>query len=181
MASLADAIEAAQARNQETVIQTARIAAPNFDLTMGEKNALGLFQRWARDRGVKAMPPAPAVVAAWIKSEAESGIDTRQIELCLEALQKVTDAHLLPSPVATAVVRAELGRVLQIQPPRSWPTSDKLKFHSLPPEIKIVISRRDQQDSKALRRLMNEAAEFRKSNSNQKEIDSNGTSDQKTA
>jgi hypothetical protein len=162
--NLAQAIEEAQARNQDKVIKTARIAAPDFELTTSEKNALGLFQRWARDRGVKAMPPAPAVVAAWIKSESESGIDTQQIVLCVEALQKVCDSYLLPSPVATAVVRAELGAVLQTQPPRSWPNSDKLKFHSLPPEIKQVISKRDQQDSQVLRRLQNELAEIRKAN-----------------
>src|SRR5262249_43765864 len=101
------------------------------------------------------------------------GIDTQQIVLCLEAIQKVTDAHLLPSPVAVAVVREALGCALQVQPPRSWPNSDKLKFHSLPPDIKAVISRRDEQDSRVLRRLQNELAEIRKA-TQPKEIDTNG-------
>jgi hypothetical protein len=173
MNGLAVAVENAQRANENKLKLTARIAAPNFELTVNEKNALGLFQQWARDRGVKALPPSPAVLAAWIKSEGEAGIDTRQIELCLEALQKLCDSYLLPSPVATAVVREELGKVLKTQPPRSWPTRDKLKFHSLPAEIKQVISRRDQQDSQVLRRLQNELAEIRKANKPM-ETDTNG-------
>lgn len=110
--TLAEQIEIAHQHNERKV--TARIAAPRFELTQGEKNALGLFQRWARDRGVKAMPPAPAVVAAWVQSESESEIDTQQIVLCLEAIQKITDAHLLPSPISTAVVRLATYHALKL-------------------------------------------------------------------
>jgi hypothetical protein len=131
------------------------------------------------------MPPAPPVVAAWIKSEAEAGINTRQIELCLQAIQKVCDSYLLPSPIASAVVRLETGRALKVEPPRTWKKEEQSLFFSLPPEIRGVVARRSKHDSDLIRRLQNDNAELRRqlgTNSNQtKDIDSDVTPDQKTA
>jgi hypothetical protein len=60
-------------------------------------------------------------------------------------------------PVAGAIDEASA-----IDPPRSWPKEYKLRFKSLPYDLKSFLARHDAQREKALRRAQNETAVARK-------------------
>ena len=51
------------------------------------------------------------------------------------AIEALHDNSGYPNPCATASVKVELGRILNLDGPRSWPKADRLKFNSLPIEI----------------------------------------------
>ena len=80
---------------------------------------------------------------------------SRQSRLC-------TTTSNYANPVATAAVRCELGRLFNLDGhPRSWPKADRLKYNALPIELRIVIDRRETQNTRALRKLQNDFAAFK--------------------
>jgi hypothetical protein len=167
--TLTQQIEAAQQHNEKTI--TSRIAAPRLELDANEQRHVKLFIQWAKDRGVKSLPASPAVVASYVRSEAESGIGGEQIAQTIEAIAKLHDNYLLPNPTAVAVVRAELSAALQVSPPRNWKREEQLLFVTLPPDVQAIVARRAKTDSDLIRKLQNQNAELKKqlgSNSNTK-------------
>jgi hypothetical protein len=66
------------------------------------------------------------------------------------AIEALHDNAGHSNPCATASVRIELGRILNLgDGPRSWPRADRVKYLALPVEIQAVIDRREQQNSRA--------------------------------
>jgi hypothetical protein len=170
--NLAQAIAEAHSRNEQTL--AARIAAPKPQLDSDALVCVRRFADWCKSRGVPFCPAQPATVAAYIGFENKEGANFQRIFETVRAIEQMHDAAGLSNPCATMAVRHELGNIYHIDAPRSWPKADRALFNSLPLEIRAVIEKRAEQDSKVLRRLMNEVAEMRKSlNSNQKDVDSN--------
>jgi hypothetical protein len=160
MTNLVTAIDLAQAANEKRI--AAEINAPKHKLDDSEALAiLRSFAGWCSSRGVKWLPATPATCAAWIRFQ-DASVPVETIEKAIGAIEAVHDQHGYANPIATAAVRAELGRILKLEAPRSWPKADRLKFNSLPIEVRAVIERRASQDSLALRRLQNRVAELRK-------------------
>ena len=82
----------------------------------------------------------------------------------LQVIEAVHDNAGYSNPCATASVRVELGRLFNLDGhPRSWPKADRLKYNALPIELRIVIDRREIQNTRALRKLQND---FEHSNRN---------------
>jgi len=160
--NLPQQIEAAQQKNEAKL--AAEIAPPKLEIETDALLLLRHFAAWCKERGIKSCPAQPATVAAFIRSQNSIGVQREQIFDALRAIEAMHDNHALPNPVATAAVRVELGRILNIEAPRSWPKADRVKFYSLPIEVRAVIERRAQQDTKALRRLQNEVAQLRINN-----------------
>jgi hypothetical protein len=159
--NLAAEIAAATARNEQALAST--IAVPKQECAEDAPRLLNQFAAWCKSKGVPAWPAAPCTIAAWVQAQDAAGIKPDVILRGVEALEA---AHVnqpnWSNPIATPVVREELGRILQMQAPRSWPANDKTKFYSLPPEIQAVILRRDAQDTKVVRRLQNDLANLKK-------------------
>jgi hypothetical protein len=175
--NLAQAIAEAHSKNEQTLANS--IAAPRPQLASDALVCVRRFADWCKSRGVPFCPAQPATVAAYIRYENKSGAKFQRIFETVRAIEQMHDAAGLSNPCATMAVRHELGCIYHIEAPRSWPKADRPLFNSLPIEVRAVIERRAEQDSNAVRRAQNEAAELRKSlNSNQKDIDSNVTSDQ---
>jgi hypothetical protein len=158
MTNLATAIQAAHIANEQKIAATVERVSP--ELSADELAALSVFNRWCGLNGLRNIPANPRVVAAWIRSE--KGTDPNKIIETLSAIERLHDFHSLPNPIATSTVRNELGRVMNIQPPRSWRKSEQLVFMSLPVEIRAAIERREHQRETELRRLQNEVAELKK-------------------
>lgn len=172
---LADAIAAAHAQNEAALSPQ----APRYDLDTEARQFAGTFIRWCADHGVRSCPAMPATVAAFVRSV---GASKKEIAAPLTAIAELHDSQGLSNPVATAAVRAELGRALKLKPPRSWRKAEQLMFSELPPEIRAAVERREEQRDTQLRKLQNEVAELRhggaKSAIEEKEILPND--DQKT-
>jgi hypothetical protein len=95
--------------------------------------------------------------------QSATGASTEKLLQQLDAIGRMHDRHNLPNPCATHAARAALESVTNFDPPRSWRAEEKEAFLTLPAEIKAVVSRREQQREKELRRLQNELAEMKRS------------------
>jgi hypothetical protein len=161
LTSLVTAIDLAQQANEQRI--AAEISAPKHKIDDTEALLiLRQFAEWCRSRGVKWLPAAPATCAAWVHFQHVNHIAAETIVKAIEAIQIAHDQHGFANPIATAAVRAELGRILNIKPPRSWKKEEHLVFNSLPIEARDVIKRHADLDSLTLRRLQNRVAELAK-------------------
>ena len=157
--TLAEAIGAAQDRNEQRL--AAEINAPKHKLDDTEMLLiLRSFVGWCKTRGVRALPAAPSTCAAWIRFQDAHHIAPATIEKAIEAIQIAHDEAGAANPIATAAVRAELARILKVEPPR-WNKREQLVFYGLPPEVRAIITRHSLLDSKAVRKAQNEVAELR--------------------
>jgi hypothetical protein len=155
--TLADAIAKAHVLNEQKV--GAGIPIPvqfNSTTTL----LLDPFNRYAAFHGCKNCPASPKVVAAWVRAAKDN--DPAKIIETLSAIELLHDVHGLSNPVATSVVRAELEKVLQIEPPRSLARADQLRFSALPIETRAILGRRIRQMEVAMRRAQNAAAEAKR-------------------
>jgi hypothetical protein len=137
----------------------AEIATPKQEISTDELLHLRHFAEFCRGRGVRSKPAHPATVARYCRSQAAFGVPGPRIFDALEAIEAEHDNGGFANPIATAPVRTELGRLFNLDnQPRSWPPRDRLKYNALPIELKIVIDRRETQNTRALRRLQNDFA-----------------------
>jgi hypothetical protein len=170
--NLAESIRVAHAKNEARI--AAEVATPKSEFDTEAQLHIRHFAEFCKSRGVPGLPARPATCAMFVRAEHGSGVPAEHIVSALNAIEAIHSDHNLANPIATVAVRTELGRILNLDAPRSWPKADRPLFNSLPIEVRAVIERRAEQDSKVLRRLQNEASELRK---HRKEID-NVTSDQ---
>jgi hypothetical protein len=175
--NLALAIAEAHSKNEQTLANS--IAAPRPQL---ESDALVCVRVDLRI-GARAAA-SRSVQRSRLRRRPISGTRTKKARTSsasletVRAIEHMHDAAGLSNPCATMAVRHELGCIYHIDAPRSWPKADRPLFNSLPIEVRAIIERRAEQDSNAVRRAQNLAAELRKSlNSNQKDVDSNVTPD----
>jgi hypothetical protein len=152
--NLADAVASAHAQNEAAL--AARIAP--FQMDSEAQRSIGAFIRWCADNGLRSCPAAPAAVAAFVRS---MGASKEEIAEAVAAIVELHDSRGQSNPVATAAVRAELIRVGNLKPPRSWRNEEKLLFVDLPLEIQATVGRREEQRDTELRRLQNEVAKLR--------------------
>jgi hypothetical protein len=153
--TLADAIDQAVTANEQKV---ARTFAPR-PVEPDAKVYFEQFQRFCSEHGVRSLPAAPAVVAAFIR---DGGIEPAKLTLILAAIEQIHDHHNLANPVATSVVREQLSLVLKVEPPRSWTKDEKLIFTTLPIEVQASVGRRERERETEMRRAQNAAAEAKK-------------------
>jgi hypothetical protein len=165
LTNLVTAIDLAQQANEKRI--AAEINAPKHKIDDTEALLiLRDFAEWCRSRGVKWLPATPATCAAWVHFQHVDHIAPETIVKAIEAIQIAHDQHGFANPIATAAVRAELGRILDIKPPRTWKKEEHLVFNGLPIEVCDVIKRHADLDSLTLRRLQNRVAEISKKGSN---------------
>jgi hypothetical protein len=161
LTNLVQAIDLAQQANEKRI--AAEINAPKQKLDDTEALLiLRQFAEWCRSRGVKWLPATPSTCAAWMHFQRVNHIAPETITKAIEAIQIAHDQQGFANPIATAAVRAELGRILDIKPPRTWKKEEHLVFNSLPIEVREIIKRHADLDSLALRRLQNRVAELAK-------------------
>jgi hypothetical protein len=172
--NLAESIRVAHANNEARI--AAEVGTPKSEFDAEAQSHIQQFAEFCKGHGVPGLPAAPATCAMFVPVEHARGESNNRILAALAAIEAIHSNNNLANPIATTAVRTELGRILNLDAPRSWPKADRPLFNALPIEVRAVLERRAEQDSKALRQLQNQAAELRKHQ--RKEID-NGTSDQK--
>ena len=126
------------------------------------------FANWCVLQNVQPIPIVPSMLARFIANCAPLGMET-----LWPIVQEISRAHVsigLPDPTAGGVVASAINDISKIEPPRSWPKEDRLRFYSMPWDIQQCVLRRDKQDRDAVFKAMNEVglakqklAEFQKS------------------
>ena len=104
-------------------------------------------------------PAKPTTVRLFALEQADLGVPVQHILAQLDAIEKLHDKWSLSNPVRTAIVQAALETIIKVDPPRSWPREDKVRFAQLDPDIRQDNCRREKRQRSTLRRAQNEAAE----------------------
>lgn len=116
------------------------------------------FARWCEDQGLPWRPANPAVIAKWV-------LQLTKIGNSVEELRTLSAAHTsqgLADPCCAYQVTEALSRLVQVEPPRSWPKEKQLLFACLPEAIQQYLSIREKDRDTAIRRSQNDAASWRK-------------------
>jgi hypothetical protein len=144
---LDQAIAAAFEANERKL--AAQVPLPAATLDPHQRALFSAFEHFCRTNGVRALPASPTTIAAYLRAALAEG----DALAAAEAIRIAHQAHGLPCPVSTHVVRAQLNELLEDKPPRSWRADEQLMWAALPPEIRAVIARRERQRDLELRRL----------------------------
>jgi hypothetical protein len=176
--NLAQAIQSAQEKNEQAL--ASQIAAPKIELESDDLVLVRRFADFCKAKGVPFLPAAPATVALFLRTENLGGANYKRIFATAQAIELLHDQAMLSNPVATFVVRNELARIYEINPPRSWAKVHRPLFASLPIEVRQVVENYADLSSKAVRKAQNEAAELRHTLQSLEKGNLDGTAQQET-
>ena len=115
------------------------------------------FANWCVLQNVQPIPIVPSMLARFIANCAPLGMET-----LWPIVQEISRAHVsigLPDPTAGGVVASAINDISKIEPPRSWPKEDRLRFYSMPWDIQQCVLRREQQDRAAINKAMQDRAD----------------------
>jgi hypothetical protein len=161
--ALQDELNAALDRGEEIVAGELPFEWKPPTLASDVLHRLGRWTAWAKEKCVRACPARPSSVAAFVVHEHGLGTPAQQIISLLEAIAAFHDHYGVANPIATSIVRLALDEiVIHIDAPRAWSNSDRLEFALLPPDIRKIVARREEQRDTALRKKQNELAELKK-------------------
>ena len=135
------------------------IQQPRIELTSDVLTRFDRFSKWCAVKQVRRLPAKPKTVAAFVLEQDALGVPAQQIISILNAIELSHDRHSLSNPTATAIVRAALGQVVKIEPPRSWSKEEKVEWAQLPPDVRRTIAKRENDRDRELRRLQSKVAE----------------------
>jgi hypothetical protein len=152
---LDQAIQSAYEANEQKL--RGKIPSPSVTLDPHQRAFLAGFDQWCRANGVRSFPAAPAAIAVYLRASLSEG----DALAAAEAIRLAHQAHGLPCPVSTNVVRAQLNVMLDDKPPR-WKPDEQLLWAALPPEIRGILTRKERERDTALRRKQNELAELKR-------------------
>jgi hypothetical protein len=169
-ATLTDAIEAAKQREQiarwdageARLVAELPMRPPPIELSADIRSSLDAFSKWAESKSARRLPAKPATVASFLLEQAVRGVPAQSILDQLDAIERSHDRHSLSNPVRTAVVREVLGTIIKVDPPRSWPATDKVAFARLPADIRQAIASRERDRDRALRNAQHKIAAERR-------------------
>lgn len=132
------------------------LAIPKIEPTAEQLALWGSFEAHAAKRCVRPFPASPALVADFLGTLPDDGL-----EPACEALQAIHNSVGASNPVASLAVRTILERRLRAECPRSWNKEDRLAFAAVPPEIRSILTKRENERDTALRRAQNQLAQER--------------------
>lgn len=129
---------------------------PVNELSADIRTRLDAFNKWASSKSARRCPAKPTTCALFALEHADLGVPVQHTLAQLDAIEKLHDKFSLSNPVRTAIVQAALETIIKVDPPRSWPRQDKVRFARLDPDIRQIIETRERQRDVALRKLQNE-------------------------
>jgi hypothetical protein len=101
-------------------------------------------------------------VQTFILNQAKVGVAPERIAAEAQAIELLHDQCGLANPMQTRAARFALEQVLKIEPPRSWPKEEKAMFAHLPVQIRHIITARENDRERALRRAQNSYADAKR-------------------
>jgi hypothetical protein len=137
------------------------VLPPSQEDEEGVAPPISAFAAWCEMMNVRSCPARPAVLACFIV-EVAAAISPAEL---VRAVAQIADWHLsfgLANPAATPVVLAALDEIAAVEPPRSWPTTQKHRFRVLPHDLQVYVAEREKERDRVLRRAQNTAAAKRK-------------------
>jgi hypothetical protein len=94
------------------------------------------------------------VIARFVADIAPMGISD-----VWQAVQEISRAHYmigLADPTIGGPVTAAINEIAKIDPPRSWPKEDQIRFRTLPYDMQLIVSKREADRDRQIRHMQNE-------------------------
>src|SRR5262245_49822244 len=153
MAQLAEVVDYVSLREIEKRENelAAHFPSPPSSITRDVQSLITPFVQWCDATGVRACPARPTTVAAYLQTKLDEGIPPERILRTLSGIAAAHNAFGFADPTHTTVVANVLEGVTTVEPPRSWPKAEKLSFNLLPPDIRAIIAKREQEREITLR------------------------------
>lgn len=139
-------------------------------LAEARMRAAPLFAKWCELNGACFCPAPPADIARFVSDCASLGA-----ERLWSAVQEISRLHVslgLADPTLGGSVAAAISAATDIEPPRSWPAGQKLRFRSLPYDVQVFVAAHEVRREQALRRAQNEAAAARRKHASVRQMKS---------
>ncbi|QOZ34421.1 hypothetical protein [Bradyrhizobium sp. CCBAU 53421] len=108
------------------------------------------FQNWCRLMGHHPLPAAPLTVAAFIGDQ--GGLKPDLLSAEVAAIDEQHQALGYAPPGRSDVALKAFAAVHPVEPPHSWANEEKERFHQLPYDLQLILSRRETDRAKELRR-----------------------------
>jgi hypothetical protein len=134
---------------------------------------MNLFERWCVINNHQTFGASPAIVTKFVNDISPMGIAA-----VWDAVQEVSRMHYvhgLSSPFDGGQVAAAINELAGIPPPRSWPRDEQNRFKTLPYDIQLIISKREQDRDNQVRTMQHEFARLKKETENGIQVSSNDT------
>jgi hypothetical protein len=134
---------------------------------------MNLFERWCVLNGHKPFGAAPETVARFVSDIAPMGIAA-----VWDAVQEVSRVHYmhgLASPCDGGPVAAAVNDIAKIDPPRSWPAEDELRFLTLPYPTQAYLAKREAQRDEEIKKMHREFAKLKKEHEHGIQVSSTDT------
>lgn len=128
-------------------------------LAQARMRAAPLFAKWCELNATSFCPARPADVVRFVSDCTPLGIE--RLWPAVEEISRLHASLGLADPTLGSSVAAAIGAAAGIQPPRSWPAEQKVRFKSLPYDVQVFVASHDARREKALRRAQNDAAAAR--------------------
>lgn len=112
------------------------------------------FQNWCRLMGHHHLPAAPLAVAAFIGDQ--GGLKPDLLSEEVAAIDEQHQALGYAPPGRSDVALKAFAAVHPVEPPRSWTNAEKERFLQLPYDLQLVMSRREADREKELKRTYGE-------------------------
>ncbi|MCS3517070.1 hypothetical protein [Bradyrhizobium elkanii] len=112
------------------------------------------FHNWCRLMGHHPLPAAPLTVAAFIGDQ--GGLKPDLLSAEVAAIDEQHQALGYAPPGRSDVALKAFAAVHPVEPPRSWTNAEKQRFLQLPYDLQLVMSRREADREKELKRTYGE-------------------------
>ncbi|MCW2130188.1 hypothetical protein M2226_008932 [Bradyrhizobium elkanii] len=112
------------------------------------------FLTWCALMNHHHLPATPFVVAAFIGDN--GGLRPEELSAEVAAIDEQHQALGYAPPGRSDVALKAFNAVHPVDPPRSWTNAEKERFHQLPYDLQLVVSRREADREKELRRAQGE-------------------------
>ena len=114
-----------------------------------------MFENWCALQSVQSFPAAPTDIARFVVDCAPLGI-----EAIWPTIGDISQAHRnsgLADPTQGGVVAGAINELADIDPPRSWPKEEKLRFFALPYDLQVYVAASEARRDKEVKRAQSEA------------------------
>ena len=119
------------------------------------------WQKYCILRNVQYLPASPPAVAGFVIELAQAKLP---IETIFPYVREISQEHILNGLADPCVgpVSAAIEALAPVDPPRSWPATEKSRFDQLPWDLKAYLAAREKDRDLTTRRLQNEAADAKR-------------------
>ncbi|MEY9744443.1 hypothetical protein ABIF65_003817 [Bradyrhizobium japonicum] len=151
-------LEEAEHHARSISAAVARQIGPPVDL--GHGNLPAEFVAWCKQKGVASLPARPASIALFVLERGH--LEIHDLARMVVEISRCHVRRGQADPTSGYPVSAALNHLAKIEAPLSWPKAKRPHFSDLPYDVQQYLSLCDKDQTRAIKRAQQEAADARK-------------------